>query len=130
MAESGRPRGPLHRLIENLAGLASTRLALASIEAEEALERALSCLAWLLFAVVFLALGWGLILVAVLLFAVQRDALDTACFVLAALHLAGGALGLFFLRQKLRHGGGFFTVTREEFERDRAVLLDAGEAAE
>lgn len=129
MPERSRTRGPIHRLMENLAGLASTRLALASIEAQEALERAMSCLAWLLFAVLALAFAWALGLGALLVLAARHDALLLACGGLAGLHLAAGALALLLMKQKLRSGGGFFEITREEFERDRAVLLERPEDA-
>lgn len=123
----GKLPGALRRILGSASGLASTRLALLSLELQEESERQMRHLAWLLacvaalvFSVVFLSLGvllWGW---------THGYGLQTAWGIAAFYGLLGALAGL-ILRHRVRNSPRPFEATRAEFERDRQSLQERPE---
>lgn len=111
-----------HRFADNLAGLLGNRLALFGLELQEELDRLLGHLAVLLVAGVFAAFALLFATLAALVLAARNDCLLGATLVVAFVYALAALICGFWLRRRLQAAPAPFTATREEFERDRAVL--------
>ncbi len=119
--------GSLRRILGSVSGLASTRLALFSLELQEESERQMRHLAWLLacvaalvFSVVFLSMG-------ILLWGWTHGYGQQTAWAIAAFYGLLGLLAGLLLRRRIRNSPRPFAATRAEFDRDRQMLQERPE---
>jgi uncharacterized membrane protein YqjE len=116
-------RGALKALGGALLGLVHTRLSLASVEFDEALDRILERLIYVLVAVfcfAFAALGASALVVVAFW---ESNRIGAICGVILAYALVG-VIALWRLSQRARSDGPMFAETIAQFERDRSWLGD------
>lgn len=119
----------VRRIAITTASLGSSRLALFGIELQEALERQMGNLVWLLAAFVFG--GLSILLASILLLIVFWDTHRILSTLLLMLAYGLIALGCVLrLRHRMHSAPPAFEITLDEFKRDKAALAGKnGEAS-